>query len=57
MSELSKKTKAQLISLIMDMENKLIETELFEKIASDKLKKWVDKHDALLVKYKELLKN
>lgn len=47
----------ELKSKIFDMERELFEAKAFEKIASDKLSHWVEKHDLLLVKYKELLKN
>ncbi len=38
-----------------DLANKLEEFQMLEKVLADKLKLWVDKHDDLLVKYKELL--
>lgn len=33
----------------------LFEAQQFERIASDKLKLWVGKHDDLLIKYKHLI--
>jgi hypothetical protein len=37
------------------MEKRATEAEQFERIAGDKLKHWVEKHDTLLVAHKELL--
>ena len=42
----------ELQSKIFDLERKLFESEQFERIASEKLKVWVEKHDTLLSKYK-----
>ena len=36
------------------MEVELFQSQQFERIASDKLEVWVQKHDQLLIAYKEL---
>jgi len=53
-----KKTKEieALNSRIFDLERELFESQQFERIASDKLREWVQKHDGLLMDYKKLIK-
>ena len=46
----------ELESKVFDLEREVFEAKAFEKIAADKLKLWVERHDYLLVKYKELKK-
>lgn len=38
-----------------DLANKLEEFQMLEKVLADKLKVWVDRHDAILLKYKALV--
>lgn len=51
----SKKTRAledkvaELTSKAFDLERELFQSQQFERVACDKLKTWVEKHDALLV--------
>lgn len=44
----------ELESQVFDLERALFESQQFERIASDKLSKWVKSHDELLIKYKQL---
>ena len=52
----NKKKVAQLQSELFDTQRALFESQQFERIASEKLKMWVNKHDTLLASYK-LIKN
>lgn len=45
----------ELKSKIFDLEHALFEEKAFGEIGAKKVKHWVEKHDALLIKYKELL--
>ena len=38
-----------------DLTNRVEELQMLEGVLAGKLKLWVDKHDQMLVKYKELL--
>lgn len=38
-----------------ELEKSLFEAQQFERIASEKLATWVQKHDELLIKYNELI--
>lgn len=44
----------RLLDRIDDLERELFQSQQFERIAAEKLKTWVQKHDELLVKYKAL---
>lgn len=48
------KIQLELESTIFDLEQALTQSQLFEKIVTDKLTYWVNKHDELLIAYKEL---
>lgn len=37
---------------VFDLDHALTEAQQFERIASEKLQQWVQKHDELLIKYK-----
>lgn len=53
----NKRKVRELESKIFDLQRALFESQQFEAIAAEKVKKWVTKHDEVLIKYKELLKN
>lgn len=57
MSRPSVKETRALKARICELETQLFEAQQFERIASDKLTVWVQKHDDLLIIYKKLLKN
>lgn len=49
-------TLAQKVSELFDMQKELFEAQEFERIAAGKLKTWVEKHDTLLISFKEYKK-